>query len=57
MNERKYKILRKVSETERKQLSLEARILLEILEKCDGKIAEKDLEALFSAEIQRLKWS
>jgi hypothetical protein len=53
MNERKIKILRKVSEEERKQMSLQARVLLNILEKHQN-ISNQELESLFSKEMQRL---
>lgn len=56
MNERKIKILRKVSEEERKQLSLHARVLLEIIEKHKD-ISNSELESLFSKEMERLKWN
>ena len=53
MSERKLKVLRKVSEEERKQMSLQARVLLDILEKHEG-ISNQELESLFSNEMRRL---
>lgn len=57
MNDRKLKLLRKVSDEERKQLSLPARVLLELLEKHGDKISNSELETLFSKELERLKWN